>query len=190
MSTNKQTVCYRIFHYGFNVGIRANAVHSDAALAVYNPYGSLGTERAKEALKEIIQVRIPLATIIMYRMDLEPVTFYKYSDMLGAYRLLREHLNNWLTVVNTDYIRKLPPIEELVAMDEMCEDLYPYLVDFYGGDFEETLNVGRSDRIDRLIAVLKPSVSRDAPYVRPATQNVFAKPYDSIVRKILEQRRG
>lgn len=185
--THPHTVCERIFRYGIEVGIRNSAIHTDKALAEINPYQSLGPQGAKEAMNEVIRVKVPVAVIVMYRMQLEPVRFYKYSEMLKVYKWIREHLTAWLTVIQYDYIRKLPPMEELFAMEELAYELYPYLFEFYGSEFEQTTFVHVPDRIDRLINILGRKLSSEAP-VEQVKHSVLYKPYQPIMEKILELR--
>ena len=96
-------------------------------------------------------------------MQLEPIVFYKYSDMLTVYKWIREHLNNWLTVVRTDYIRKLPPIDELFAMEELASELH------------------------RLITILGRKLDNQVT-VAAQPINHHAVPYISIMEKIMEMR--
>ncbi len=185
--SHPHSVAYRIFNYRFKVSVRVSAVHTDKALAEINPFQCLGTKGAKDALNDIIQVSIPLAVIVMYKMQLEPIVFHKYSDMLTAYKWIREHLNEWLNVIRYDYVRKLPPLDELFAMEELAMELYPHLIGFYGSEFEQTTFVHVPDRIDRLITILGRKVSNEAPQeVVQASQ--FIRPYSSIMEKIMELR--
>lgn len=185
--SHPHSVAYRIFNYGFYVGVRVSAVHTDKALAEINPFQSLGPQGAKAALNDVIRVRIPIAVIIMYKMQLEPIVFYKYSDMLTVYKWIREHLNNWLTVVRTDYIRKLPPIDELFAMEELASELHPHLVGFYGANFEDSTAINVPDRIDRLITILGRKLDSQVT-VAAQPINHHAVPYISIMEKIMEMR--
>lgn len=185
--SHPHSVAYRIFNYRIEVGIQASATHTDKALAEINPYQSLGPQGVKDAMSEVLRVKIPVAVMIMYKLQLEPIVFYKYSDMLTVYKWIREHLDAWLTVVQHDYIRKLPPLEEMFAMEEMAMDLYPHLVDFYGSEFEESMFVHVPDRIDRLITILGRRVSNQE--AKPlVTGTSFIRPYRPIMAKIMELR--
>lgn len=185
--SHPHSVCHRIFNYGFYVGVRVSAVHTDKALAEINPFQALGPQGSKDALNDVIQVRIPVAVMVMYKMQYEPIIFYKYSDMLTIYKWIREHLTNWLTVVQTDYIRKLPPIAELFTMEELAMEMYPHLVSFYGNNFEETTHLHVPDRIDRLVAILGRKLSNQET-IDAVPMNTPALPYRSIMEKILELR--
>lgn len=186
MDQHKHTVAHRLFKYNIECGLRVSAIHSDKALQEINPYQSLGPERSIEAMKEIIKVKIPVAVIIMHRMNLEPVKFYTYSEMLKVYMWIREHLNNWLTIVQTDYVRRLPPLEELFALEELTFDLYPHLVYFYGSDFEDKLHVYTPDRFEKLIKLMSRRVDKVAPL--PTDTPLITKPFVSIMEKIMELR--
>lgn len=183
--THPHTVAHRIFNYGIEVGVRTSATHTDAALTQINPYQSLGPKGSKDAMNEVIKVRIPVAVIVMYKMQFEPILFYKYSEMLKVYKWIKEHLSAWLTVIQYDHIRKLPPIEELFAMEELAYELHPYLVDFYGPSFEETTFVHVPDRIDRLISILGRKVGSEAPKT-PNTHAGAIVPFISVMEKIME----
>ncbi len=185
--SHPHSVAYRIFNYAFDVSIRVSAIHTDKALREVNPYQCLGPKGSADAMNDVIRVKIPLAVIIMYKMQYEPIIFHRYSDMLTAYKWIREHLNEWLNVIRYDYIRKLPPIDELFAMEELAMELYPHLVGFYGSEFEETTFVHVPDRIDRLISILGRNLSSEAP-VQPVNGNNFVRPYTSIMEKIMELR--
>ena len=184
--SHPHTVAYRIFNYRIECGIRTSAIHTDKALAEINPYQSLGPQGVKDAMSEVIRVKIPLAVMIMYKQQYEPIIFYKYSDMLTVYKWICEHLTAWLTVVQHDYIRKLPPLDEMFAMEEMAAELYPHLVNFYGSEFEQTTFVHVPDRIDRLITILGRKVaSQETPTV---TAHSFIRPFNSYMAKIMELR--
>lgn len=185
--SHPHTVAYRIFNYRIEVGIRNSAIHTDKALAEINPYQSLGPKGAQEAMNEVIRVKIPVAVMIMYKMQYEPIIFYKYSDMLTVYKWIREHLSEWLNVIQYDYIRKLPPVDELFAMEELAMELYPHLVDFYGSEFESTTFVHVPDRIDRLISILGRRVV-NKEVVTPVIGKAFIRPYSPIMAKIMELR--
>jgi hypothetical protein len=79
-----------------------------------------------ELSKELIQVMIPIATMIDYYKEGIPVRIVKSSDTKFIYEAISTHLTYWKDQLATGFNTRNAPVDDLIIMDRFAQEIYPF----------------------------------------------------------------
>lgn len=153
LETGTRTVAQRLYYDRFWVLVPEAYYQTKESLDMYGmmDYGDSRVNRA--AMERPRQLHIPIAGMCIYLEAGAPLTLLYPEECITIYKLLVEHLNNWKQVMGMLGGPK-PPLDDLRAMDNFAEALYP-LVKIYSprtirdSMFKDTLaNVGTAKDVE------------------------------------------
>lgn len=128
VKTHPDTTAYKLFNKRFMIRIQNKAFYSAFELEEIG-FVSCGSVKDNEAyLSEYRLVSTTLDKIVEWNARGDSIRLTNLLDATPMYRIMDEHMNNWLKVTKLHPGVKLPPIEDFEALDKLCEMLHP-LVD-------------------------------------------------------------
>lgn len=123
-----QTVAEKLFNQRFLVFVQNKAFYSTFELEEVG-FTSCGSVKDNETyLNEYRLINTTLDKIAEWNARGDSIRLRTLEDASVMFRIMDEHMNNWLTITREHPTVKLPPIEDFEALDKICEVLYP-LVD-------------------------------------------------------------
>lgn len=122
------TVAEKLFNQRFLVHVQNKAFYTPFELEEIG-FTSCGSVKNNETyLNEYRLINTTLDNIVEWNDRGDSIKLIDLNTATEMYRILDEHMNNWLTVTKEHPTAKLPPIGDFEAMDKLCEMLHP-LVD-------------------------------------------------------------
>lgn len=123
----------RIFKELFEIDIPMHFLYEAKYLKTHNPMLNENGEMNLEAALSKTRIRIPIAGIVQHYIDGSEMEFVKPSDTYTIYSIVMQHLNDWLTIVNSDFVSEIPPMTELRSLEQLAEGLHLYAQSFKPG---------------------------------------------------------
>lgn len=130
MSTphHTQTVAEKLFNQRFLVFVQNKAFYSTFELEEIG-FTSCGSVADNDTyLNEYRLISTTLDKIAEWNARGDNIRLRTLEDATVMFRIMDEHMNNWLSVTRSHPTAKLPPIDDFEALDKLCEVLHP-LVD-------------------------------------------------------------
>lgn len=126
--THPDSAAYKLFNKRFLINIQNKAFYTPFELEEIG-FTSCGSVKDNETyLNEYRLVQTTLDKIAEWNYRGDSIRLTDLRDATDMFRIMDEHMNNWLKVTQAYPLTKLPPIEDFEALDKLCEMLYP-LVD-------------------------------------------------------------
>lgn len=123
-----ETVAYKLFNQRFMVTVQNKAFYTTFELENIG-FTSCGSIKDNETyLSEYRLINTTLDKIVELNARGESIRLTNLLDASVMFRIMDEHMNNWLKVTRLHPAVHLPPIEDFEALDLLCQMLYP-LVD-------------------------------------------------------------
>ena len=123
---SQQTPAYQIFHFYFPC--RVQNIHRYTAEALREvgivSSGDRAVDRA-QAL-QFVDVSLTIAGIAEYFSQGVTVEITKPEDTAKIYRIIKQHLDNWLHYVRSNVHCIESPDEDLKKLDNLAAELYPH----------------------------------------------------------------
>lgn len=146
----KDNASVRIFSELFAIDIPRHFLFSEEYLDVYNPMKDQDGNFDQDAALRTTRIRLPVAGIVMHYVSGAEISFPVPKDTYTIYKLIIEHLNDWLNIVSTHFITTTPPIEDLRKMERLAEALHSYALTYdpsktaEGGNMFTRLGIGKT----------------------------------------------
>lgn len=126
--TQVETVAYKLFNKRFIVRVQNRAFYTAFELDEIGFLSCGSTKDNETYLGEYRLVNMTLDKIVDLNARGESIRLTNLEDAGVMFRIMDEHMNNWLKVTRLHPTTNLPPIEDFEALDLLCQMLYP-LVD-------------------------------------------------------------
>lgn len=126
--TQVETVAYKLFNKRFIVRVQNRAFYTAFELDEIGFLSCGSTKDNETYLGEYRLVNMTLDKIVDLNARGESIRLTNLADASVMFRIMDEHMNNWLKVTRLHPTTNLPPIEDFEALDLLCQMLYP-LVD-------------------------------------------------------------
>lgn len=124
----EETIAFKLFNKRFAILVQNKAFYSTFELEEIG-FTSCGTVADNQAyLNEFRLIQTTLDKIVEWNARGDMIKLTDLKDATTMYKIMDEHMNNWLIVAREIPSVKLPPIEDFEALDKLCEMLHP-LVD-------------------------------------------------------------
>lgn len=121
-----QNASVRLFKELFEVQIPSIYLYSKEYLDQHNPLaGEDGTTDMQAAL-EFARIKIPVAGIMDHFLNGVEIRITNHSDAWVIKSMIVEHLNDWLHIVQTQFIDHLPSFKDLRDLERLAEILHPH----------------------------------------------------------------
>lgn len=180
--TTPLTVCQQIFQHVFDVGVQGHYLYSAEALRDVTPMGSVHPDQVIDDMMSFREGQMTIAAMIVFKVQGAPLQFRRAETALAVYQLLTRHLRNWVDKIRLDRVYPLPPIEELMAMDQLAGELHPIVYSYFPHEVIKPSGFGT-----RLELLSNAFLSREAPKIQPQ-QVPHMYPYNPAMVEIFELR--
>lgn len=117
-----------LFNRSFMVYMPYSATVSREELYEYGVVGLHTKESLRKYLDDPILVNATLVQIAEAIGRGDQVSLSDTKDAAVMYDLVVQHLENWLKIGHTHLASRLPPLEDLIAFDELAGTLHPYVI--------------------------------------------------------------
>ena len=77
------------------------------------------------------QTQIPICKMVDLYKDGKTIHIVNNSDTKKIYEAIDQHLNLWLTYLKQRVNIDLAPMEDLLIMDKLAQEIYPYAVEHF-----------------------------------------------------------
>lgn len=132
----EESVAYKLFNKRFVILVQNKAFYSSFELEEIG-FTSCGSVADNETyLNEYRLIKTTLDKIVEWNYRGDSIRLTDLKDATGMFRIMDEHMNNWLKITRLHPTAKLPPIEDFEALDKLCEMLHP-LVDIKLDNIED-----------------------------------------------------
>lgn len=129
MNNMKELDVHRqLFTDQFHVYMPYSATVSKKELHEYGVVGFHSKESLEQYLSDIILVKATIVQIATVTNQGEEVSLYDARDAATMYDLIVQHLENWLTIGQQHLASRLPPLGDLMALDDLAGVLHPHVV--------------------------------------------------------------
>jgi len=161
MATPKKekTVAWLLFHQRWHVSIPEMYLHDKAYLEEVGIPSSGDRAIDRQMALNRREVRLTAAALALFLDEGAPIRLVYPKDAIPLYRLIVEHLNNWKTVIATEFNYGKPPIEDLRKFDALAAAVFPVANQFEEFKPQES-NV--MERLNRALTKRSP-ISLNAP---------------------------
>lgn len=165
-----KTPAFKIFHFNYLCMIAQMHLYDTEYL---EQGGSMTTGNAamdRSLAESKVQVQLTIAAMVSYHREGVPFTICNPEDSAKIYLIIREHLLDWKSRVETNPGIIQVPLDDLKALEALAAEIYPharhYLYErpFHGRLFD-TIN-GIASR--RGIARKAPAEAAETPRLRDA----------------------
>lgn len=134
--TQVETVAQKLFNKRFIVQVQNRAFYTSFELEEIG-FLSCGSVKDNETyLNEYRLINTTLDKIVELNARGESIRLTNLADASVMFRIMDEHMNNWLKVTRLYPTANLPPIEDFEALDLLCQMLYP-LVDINVAEIQD-----------------------------------------------------
>lgn len=134
----KNTAVYKLFHWKYQCNIPETQVYSDAVLDDFGTFVSGEEERDvsnARMLSPAIRTIAELATIHSKGFKVEIPDNLKAFDM---YSIICRHLNDCIEFQRNGLFGRMPPMEDLEALDKFAAYIYPQARWHFVGEQDES----------------------------------------------------
>ena len=131
-----ETVAYKLFNKRFMVTVQNKAFFTPFELDNIG-FTSCGSVKDNETyLNEYRLINTTLDKIVEWNARGDSIRLTNLADATVMFRIMDEHMNNWLKITRLYPTTHLPPIEDFEALDLLCQMLYP-LVDINVAEIQD-----------------------------------------------------
>lgn len=183
--TGERTVAQRIFFDRYWVLVPELHFRTDKELELMGRYSNNDPELDRQLMMNKIRIYIPIAGMCQYLEEGVRVELDTPTDSIVIYKLLVQHLQNWVWLTN-QLNPPEAPLDDLRIMDRFAEILYPVACTYerlerqpVGGLFGKLQQLGSgTTRIERQSALeQRPLLARPKREEEaPATEGQSAAP--------------
>lgn len=116
----------RIFKDLFEIDIPMHFLYEANYLKTHNPMLDDNGEMNLEAALAKTRIRLPIAGIVQHYIEGSEMEFVNPNDTYTIYTIIMQHLNDWYTIVTSDFVSEFPPMAELRSLEQLAEGLHLY----------------------------------------------------------------
>lgn len=127
LETQLVDVHHQLFNDSFLVYMPYSATVSRAELMEYGVVGVHSKESLERYLRDPILVKATIVQIATTMNNGDTVSLSNGQDAVVIYDLVIQHLENWLTIGYEHLASRLPPLDDLMMLDELAKSLYPHI---------------------------------------------------------------
>lgn len=127
LETQLVDVHRQLFSDSFLVYMPYSATVSRAELMDYGVVGIHNKASLERYLNDPILVKATIVQIATTMANGDTVTLANSKDAVIIYDLVIQHLENWLTIGYEHLASRLPPLGDLMMLDDLAKSLYPHL---------------------------------------------------------------
>lgn len=128
LETELVDVHRELFNRGFLVYMPYSATVSKSELHEYGVVGFHTKESLERYLSDPILVKASIEQIATTMASGDTVSLYQGSDAAIIYDLILQHLENWLCIGREHLASRLPPLADLIMLDDLAGALHPHLI--------------------------------------------------------------
>lgn len=117
-----------LFNKSYLVYVPYSATVPKQELKEYGVVGFHTKESLARYLSDPILVHATPVQIATMMSNGDSVSLHNAEDAATMYDALVQHLENWMLVGQQHLVSRLPPLSDLIALDELAGALYPHIV--------------------------------------------------------------
>lgn len=122
----KDTPCYQLFHTLFLVKVPQIALYSPDYLRTFGVVTSGDKDLDDHLMMSLVDTYLTINSMIEVRRRGYSVGIVGEYDK--AYMIVVNHLYDWIDILREPLCyRKPPPIEDIKDLDQLAQDLYPFV---------------------------------------------------------------
>ena len=121
------TAAWKIFNQHYFVRVQNQFLYTDEFLR----NKGIISHTPQEAQAEMLSKRLTclsIAEMVILRHNGAGIEFTQPEDCSKVYDVITQHLRDWAEIVRLMVYDRLPPAEQFYILDEMAQELHPYVV--------------------------------------------------------------
>ena len=123
---SQQTPAYQIFHFYFPCRIQNSHRYTPEALKEVGLVSSGDRAIDRAQALQFVDVTLSIAGIAEYLSQGVAVQLTRSEDSAKIYRIIKQHLDNWLHFVRSNVHCIESPDDDLRKLDELATEIYPH----------------------------------------------------------------
>lgn len=122
--STKHTAAFKVFKYTFLVTMAQVHLQDTNAVERFGYVTSGNPAVDRSVAQSMTQTQLTIAGMAMYLDQGVPFTLVDIRDSVKIYRIIQEHLNDWLSRLSTDVNAVTAPVNDLRKLDALAAEMH------------------------------------------------------------------